>query len=61
MQVGLACREGLEPTLVAGREEPPLGWYSRGVDLKLPAPTVVFAGAINGNAVFHTAMDIGRG
>ncbi len=61
MQVRLTCREGLEPTLVAGREQPPLGWFSSGVDLKLPAPTVVFAGAINGSAVFRTSMDIRRG
>jgi hypothetical protein len=61
VQVRLTCPEGLEPTLVSGREQPPLGWYSSGFDLKLPAPTVVFAGAIDGNAAFQTSMDIRRG
>jgi hypothetical protein len=61
MQVRLTCREGLEPTLVAGREQPPLGWYSSGVDLKVPAPAVVFSKDVNGTAVFHTAVDIERG
>ena len=61
VQVRLICPEGLEPTRVSGREQPPLGWYSSGFDLKLPAPTVVFAGTIDGNVAFHTVMDIRRG
>ena len=61
VQVRLICREGLEPTLVSGREQPPLGWYSSGFDLKLPTTTVAFTGAIEGNAAFHTSMDIRRG
>ena len=60
MEVKLRCPKGLEPALVSGREAAPLGWYSSGFDVKSPAATAVFAGAIRGNAVFSTNMDINR-
>ncbi len=60
MQVELTCPKGLEPALVSGRDAPPLGWYSSCFDVKSPAPTAVFAGSIQGNAVFSTNLDINR-
>jgi hypothetical protein len=60
VQVHLRCPEGLEPTLVSGRQQPPLGWYSSGFDQKSPATTALFAGAIRSNAAFHTHIDIAR-
>jgi heparinase II/III-like protein len=60
VQVELRCPKGLEPTLVSGREAPPLGWYSSRLDVKSPATTAVFAGSIRGNAVFSTSVDINR-
>jgi hypothetical protein len=61
VQVSLRCPQGLEPALVTGREEPPLGWYSNGFDVKSPAPAAVFSGAIRSNTAFHTSVDIRRG
>lgn len=61
VQVILVCYDGLEPVLVKGREEPPLGWHSDGFDLKEVAPTVVFAGQIRGNAILRTRVSIKRG
>jgi hypothetical protein len=61
VQVKLLCPAGLEPTLVTAREEPPLGWYSSRFDVKLPATTVVLAGAIGGNSTFCTSVDVDRG
>ncbi|HEX4673928.1 MAG TPA: alginate lyase family protein [Steroidobacteraceae bacterium] len=61
VQVILTCYDGLEPVLVKGREEPPLGWHSDGFDLKEVAPTVVFAGQIRGNAILRTRVSIKRG
>lgn len=48
----------LIPTLVVGRESPPLGWFSPGFDRKEPAPTVVFAGRIAGRASLRTEIRI---
>ncbi len=61
VSIQLRCPEGLEPALVTGREEPPLGWYSSRFDLKLPTTTAVFAGTVSGNAAFSTSMEIERG
>jgi hypothetical protein len=60
VQVELRCPKGLEPALVRGRDAPPLGWYSGRYDVKSPAATVVFAGSIQGNALFSTNVDINR-
>jgi uncharacterized heparinase superfamily protein len=58
----LTCRDGLlQPSLVTGREEPPLGWFSDGFDVKHPAPTAVFAGEIHGNTTLRTSVSIERG
>jgi Heparinase II/III-like protein/Heparinase II/III N-terminus len=59
--VTLTCRDGLQPSLVTGREEPPLGWFSDGFDVKQPAPTAVFAGEIQGNTILRTSVSIERG
>jgi Heparinase II/III-like protein/Heparinase II/III N-terminus len=61
VQIQLMCPEGLEPTLVSAREEPPLGWYSSRFDVKSPTTTVVFAGSVSGNATFCTSMHLVRG
>jgi hypothetical protein len=60
VRVELSCPRGLEPALVRGRDAPPLGWYSSRFDVKSPAPTAVFTGSIQGNAVFSTSVDIDR-
>ncbi|HEY6924192.1 MAG TPA: hypothetical protein VI653_12040, partial [Steroidobacteraceae bacterium] len=60
VQVELRCPKGLEPALVRGRDEPPLGWYSNRFDAKSPAVTAVFAGPIQGNTSFSTSIDINR-
>jgi hypothetical protein len=60
VQVKLRCPEGLEPKLVSGREEPPLGWYSSRFDVRSPATTAVFLGTIRGNAAFSTLVTIDR-
>jgi hypothetical protein len=59
-QVILRCPRGLEPSLVTGREAPPLGWYSSHFDVKSPTTTAVFAGAVQGNASFTTSIEIER-
>ena len=60
-RVTLTCPAGLEPTLVTGRDEPPLGWVSREFDVKSAAPTAMFTGGIHGNAVLQTHISIERG
>lgn len=60
VQVQLQCPAGLEPSLVSARDTPPLGWYSSGFDVKYPTTTVVFAGAIRGNAAFSSSMSLDR-
>jgi Heparinase II/III-like protein/Heparinase II/III N-terminus len=59
--VTLTCPDGLEPTLVTGRDEPPLGWFSREFDVKSAAPTAMFTGGIRGNTVLQTHISIKRG
>jgi Heparinase II/III-like protein/Heparinase II/III N-terminus len=65
VRVILGCRDGspatLQPEIVRAREEPPLGWFSSGFDLKEPASTAVFAGRIQGNAILRTSVSIERG
>jgi hypothetical protein len=58
--VRLTCPVGLTPTLASGCEQPPLGWYSDGFDVKSPTTTARFAGEIHGNAVFRTCLEISR-
>jgi hypothetical protein len=64
-RVTISCREGsqvaLQPEILRGREEPPLGWFSKGFDVKEPAPTAVFTGKIQGNAILRTTVSIERG
>jgi hypothetical protein len=60
-RVTLTCPAGLEPTLVTGRDEPPLGWFSREFDVKSAAPTAMFTGGIRGNTVLQTHISIQRG
>ena len=65
VRVTIGCRDGsqgtLKPEIVRAREEPPLGWFSKGFDVKEPAPTAVFAGKIEGNAILRTRVAIERG
>jgi Heparinase II/III-like protein/Heparinase II/III N-terminus len=59
-RVILACPDGLVPTLITGRAEPPLGWFSAGFDVKLPSHTAVFGGEIRGSTSFRTEIRIDR-
>jgi Heparinase II/III-like protein/Heparinase II/III N-terminus len=65
VRVTIGCRDGsqgtLQPEIVRAREEPPLGWFSKGFDVKEPAPTAVFSGQIQGNAILRTTVAIERG
>ena len=66
VRVIIGCRDGsqapLQTEIVRAREEElPLGWFSKGFDIKEPAPTVVFAGRIQGNAILRTSVTIERG
>ncbi|MDA8108924.1 MAG: alginate lyase family protein [Betaproteobacteria bacterium] len=36
------------PKVIAGQNDPPLGWVSRGLDEKTPSPTIVCAGRVAG-------------
>ena len=72
----LTCPEGLTPTLVTGFDPMeagraaigsgapslrPLGWYSTGFDLKVPATAAVFSGRIHGNGVFRSQIRLRLG
>jgi hypothetical protein len=66
VRVIIGCRDGsqapLQTEIVRAREEElPLGWFSKGFDIKEPAPTAVFAGRIQGNAILRTSVTIERG
>ena len=57
----LQCPEGLTPTLVTGFDPAataasPMGWYSAGFDLKVPATTAVFSGGIHGHSLFRSQI-----
>jgi hypothetical protein len=55
----LECpRELAPPEVVSGREEPPLGWISRRLDEKSPAPTIVCRGRIASAASLRTVLAI---
>ena len=61
--VELEAPPGLAVSLVRGRNPQsdggrPLGWVSRGFDLKAPAMTAVFAGRIRGNTRFQSQLRI---
>jgi hypothetical protein len=66
VRIIIGCRDGsqapLQTEIVRARdEELPLGWFSKGFDIKEPAPTAVFAGRIQGNAILRTSVTIERG
>lgn len=46
------------PELVNGRQDPPLGWISRGFDEKTPAPCVRWTGEIMGDTELSTQLKI---
>ena len=46
------------PEIVAGREDPPLGWISRRYDEKTPAPTIVCRGRIQGRTSLVTVIAV---
>ncbi len=55
----LTCPDGLVPMLVQGMQPAPdgrgpLGWFSSGFDVKIAAPTAVFAGQIRGDTRFRS-------
>src|SRR5258708_1655512 len=55
----LECpRELAAPEVVSGREEPPLGWISRRLDEKSPAPTIACRGRIAGATSLRTVLAI---
>jgi len=61
VRVTLTCPERLVPTMVVGREQPPLGGFSNSFDVKSVAATVVFAGEIRGNTLLRTVVSIEQG
>ncbi len=46
------------PEIIKGCEEPPLGWISRGFDLKIPTNTIRWAGDITGTTELVTEIRI---
>ncbi|MGH8303933.1 MAG: alginate lyase family protein [Steroidobacteraceae bacterium] len=65
IRVELEPPDTLSVALVSGRTpgdagERPLGWVSRGFDLKLPATTAVFAGHIRGDTRLEARLRIRR-
>jgi len=49
------------PEVVAGRDDPPLGWISRRLDEKTPSPVIVCTGRIAGNVSLVTVIKIAIG
>lgn len=59
VRVRIECPPELEPpVVVAGREDPPLGWISRRYDEKTPSPTIVCRGRIRGGISLRTEIAI---
>jgi len=58
VRLRLTCSRRLALQLASGREHPPLGWFSPAVDVKVPAPTAVFAGEIRGDTALRTDIQI---
>jgi len=50
-----------EPTVVIGRNDPPLGWISRRLDHKMPSHVIVCAGRIAGDTSLVTLLTIEAG
>ena len=46
----------MEPVMVKGNEDLPLGWISRKFDFKVPSPTIVWSGKIEGKGKFLTVL-----
>ncbi|WP_320174108.1 alginate lyase family protein [Maridesulfovibrio sp.] len=46
----------MEPKMVQGNENLPLGWISRRFDFKVPSPTIVWTGKIEGKSKFLTLL-----
>ncbi|MGB5080355.1 MAG: alginate lyase family protein [Burkholderiales bacterium] len=58
-RIRLECpRELGAPRVVVGRDDPPLGWISRRLDEKIPAPAIVCAGRIAANTELLTVIAI---
>jgi hypothetical protein len=52
LRLRIECpRELAPPRIVAGREYPPLGWVSRALGVKVPAPTVVCRGRMGAGSL----------
>ena len=51
-------RELGKPEVVAGRDDPPLGWISRRLDEKKPSPVIVCQGRVAGNTGLLTVIKI---
>ncbi|HMH18897.1 MAG TPA: alginate lyase family protein [Burkholderiales bacterium] len=62
LRIRVECPSELgTPEVVAGRDDPPLGWISRRLDEKTPSPTIVCRGRISGGANLVTAVTIAIG
>jgi hypothetical protein len=42
--------------VVVGQEDPPLGWYSPGFDRRIPSPTLVVSGTVQGEEELVTRL-----
>jgi len=52
VRLRLECPRQLEPPrVVIGREHPPLGWVSRALGVKVPAPTVLCRGRMGAGSL----------
>ncbi len=56
LSLKLPLAEGASATVHRGSTEPILGWVSRGLDQKLPSPTIAWRGMLRGNAVLRTEI-----
>jgi hypothetical protein len=57
LRVECPCELGA-PEVIAGRDDPPLGWISRRFDEKTPSPTIVCTGRIAGDTRLVTVVKI---
>ncbi len=59
VRIRVECPRALDaPTVVVGRDDPPLGWLSRRLDHKAPSPVIVCAGRVAGNTSLVTLLTI---
>jgi hypothetical protein len=62
VRLRVECPRALDaPTVVIGRDDPPLGWLSRRLDHRRPSPVIVCAGRVAGNTSLVTLLTIEAG